>query len=431
VRGSRLRPVWAAFVVVTLGAFLAAVPVRYRELAAFAVEVRPEVRGLSPAAVSWAMRPSVYPWFLVTVEVVFVATFTVVAAGIVWGHTRDWRAMFFSAVFIGYPVWVTPTLYAVPLNGPGGALVRLVQGGGLLLALHFFLLFPDGRFVPRWTRYASAFWCLYTLGWVVDPTAWSSLIDPFDATVAAFLALMAGWTTGMIAQAARYRGVSDPRERRQTRWVLITIAAAIVGYGAVYLTGTWLPAGDAQLLYAAFGVTVFLLLALPIAIALAVAMLRHHLFDFAMVVNRTIVYGALTATLASVYLVGVFVVPHLLPLSGDSDLLVAASTLTVAVLFAPARRTIQGFVDQRFYRSRYDARRTLETFALRLREQVDLATLDAELASIAAETFQPVSVGVWLPPPEGDEAPGPTGALEASRGSQPRPPRAVRSGPES
>lgn len=405
---------WAsiAFMGIALGAFTIAVPIRYRELSAFsAAGARGDIEG----PLSVLLSPGIYPAAVIGIEIAFVATFTLVSLGIALGGLRDRRSYLFSAVFVGYPVWVTPTLYAVQADGVVGVAIQVLQGGGLLLALHFFLLFPDVRFVPRWTRFAAAFWWVYTTNWVLRPHSILALTDPFDASMTAFIALMMGWTTGMIAQAQRHRIQVDPVQRRQTAWVLIAIGAAIIGYGSVYLTGVVLPReGTARLAYDAFAIPGFLLLALPIAFALAFSMWRHHLFDFGTIVNRTLVYVTVSAMLAAVYLIGVVVVPWALPLTTESDLPVAGSTLAAAALFAPVRIRVQGFVDQRFYRARYDARRTLETFALRMREDVDLDSLDRDLADVAAETFRPSMVALWLPGPEPHAGP-PGGRREPAR----------------
>jgi len=137
---------------------------------------------------------------------------------------------------------------------------------------------------------------------------------------------------------------------------------------------------------------------IPLAIAFAV--LKYRLYDIDIIINRALVYGTLTATLVALYFGGIVLLQRLfVALTGQrSTLAVVASTLIIAALFTPLRRRIQSFIDRRFYRSKYDARKTLEAFSAKLRDETDLEALNSDLVGVVRETMQPTHVSLWLRP---------------------------------
>ena len=192
---------------------------------------------------------------------------------------------------------------------------------------------------------------------------------------------------------ARWRR-ADHRQRQQLKWFAY-FAALIPLF--VIASGVFdvLPVPEPLATTAPFVLASGAFLGLPVATAIAI--LRYRLYDIDLVIKRTLVYGALTATLVAAYLGLVLAFRVVLsPMTGQSDLAVAGSTLAVAALFRPLRARIQWAVDRRFYRRRYDAARTLETFSVRLRDELDLQALGADLRTVVHDTMQPAQVSLWL-----------------------------------
>jgi hypothetical protein len=152
------------------------------------------------------------------------------------------------------------------------------------------------------------------------------------------------------------------------------------------------------MLWFSLGALVFAVPLMGLPLAVGVAILRYRLYDIDLVINRTLVYGSLTALLAATYLGGVVLLQGMFrALTGqESQLAIVASTLLIAALFVPLRRRVQGFIDHSFYRRKYDAAKTLEAFSTRLREKTELDSLDTELLAVVRETVQPEHVSLWL-----------------------------------
>jgi len=282
--------------------------------------------------------------------------------------------------------------------------------------LYIPLLFPNGRPpTPRWrwvsvaaVVWATPFVLIVTLSrqFRADTTPALVLDNPIgvlghDAGERLFGIWIVGLLGLVVVCAAalfvRYRR-ADNTERTQIKWLLYASAAFLVVYGGGFLSGV---VGTTALGGYIWGVFFPLsVMALPTAIGIAI--LRYRLYEIDILINRTLVYGALTAALVAVYFGGVATIQAAFrALTGQeqqTQLAVVVSTLAIAALFNPLRRRIQSFIDRRFYRGKYDARKTLEAFSAKLRDETDLEALSDELAGVVRETMQPAHVSLWLRP---------------------------------
>jgi hypothetical protein len=288
--------------------------------------------------------------------------------------------------------WLGSWLFAVPL---------------FAVPAFLFLLFPDGR--PPTRRWRPVAWLTaagltgITFGSAFAPgpldeppfkrienPAGIDGAEPLTDIVGAagFISLFFAVLLGAAALVARFRGARGD-ERQQLKW--FASAGVLFALAVVAAASPFFGSSDTV------GQALILLAFACIPVSAGTAILKHRLYDIDVVINRTLVYGLLTAALAAVYLGSVLLLQLALgPVTSGSSLAVAVSTLGVAALFRPARSRIQAVVDRRFYRRKYDAARTLEQFSARLREQVDLDALGAELRDVVHETMRPAHVSLWM-----------------------------------
>ncbi|MGH9051686.1 MAG: hypothetical protein ACRDWX_01510 [Acidimicrobiia bacterium] len=280
--------------------------------------------------------------------------------------------------------------------------------GAGLSATFVLLLFPTGRLPSR--RWRPVAWLAgiaivsVLVGVALSPRPFEglSIDNPLELEESdpllllleggGLLILLATIVASVASLVFRYRRASG-EERQQLKWVAFSVM--LLGLGVLGTVGWEVANGPSEVSDEFENLITTLLLGL-VPVSIGVAILRYRLYDVDLVINRTLVYGSLTVLLGAVYVAGVVGLPRLLPLAEDNDLVVAGSTLGVAALFSPLRRRLQRFVDRRFYRARYDARTTVEAFAARLREEVDLDQLRRDLVGVVQETLQPASVSVWL-----------------------------------
>jgi hypothetical protein len=325
-------------------------------------------------------------------------------------------AVLFSSEYALY------VLFTEPGALPGGRLLAWVStwAGTIAFGVIFsflFLLFPDGRLLsPRWrpvawgaavalavVALASALKPQLTdeAGEAVPQGAPKSIDNPLGIdgagsalhateTTAVVLFVLCGVLPAVASLVLRYRRSSGER-RQQIKWLAYAAGLLAVGIFVIpdVLRAVW---GDTVTIDAVASV-LEIAPVVGIAVATSIAILRHRLYDIDVVIRRTLVYAVLTATLAAAYLGSVLLIGLAV---GRSGFAVAVSTLAVAALFQPARHRIQGAVDRRFYRRRYDAALTLEAFGARLRDELDLEALGADLRGVVRDTVQPASVSLWL-----------------------------------
>jgi hypothetical protein len=298
-----------------------------------------------------------------------------------------------------------------------------------LLGVYTVLLFPDGRLPSRRWRpfawFAGATMVLIQVTFVFAPghlEGHPGVRNPFGLEQYPWLKLVAVLGVLLLplcilisafSLALRYRR-SGAEVREQIKW--LAFAALIVGvtYLSVLVLGiffvpTLVSGGDKEPVWYSLLLSFMLISFAGVPIAIGFAVLKYRLYDIDVVINRALVYGPLTVMLALIYFGGVVGTQAVLrALTGqESTLAVVASTLLIAALFNPLRRRIQYFIDRRFYRRKYDARKTLESFSTTLREETDLEALNEELVGVVRETMQPAHVSLWLRPetaPKGEQA---------------------------
>ena len=418
------RTAWVAVAILALAVVLFSVPSsfeHYRSVCTAASEVCSEqavgqptpegVRALQDVGLS--VRS--YAILNVAIVKVFQLVWFAVGAIIFWRRSDDRMALLTSLFLVTFGTVAVDTTDAETLVSSFPAWWLPVQGvqivGEVCVAL-FFLLFPGGRFVPRWTRWlAGAF-----IAFLVSMDLFAGLYSRSPALeIISYLGFLGIVVSQVWSQVYRYHRVSSPAQRQQTKWVVFGTTLGVAGtFPSQLPVDLSLVGGDTPLtlLFLKVGFALSLML---IPLSISVAVLRSHLFDIDLLINRTLVYGSLTAMLALVYVGGVAGLQAAFrTISGqESTLAVVASTLAIAALFVPLRRRVQGFVDRRFYRRKYDAAKTLAAFNARLREETDLNTLSNDLVGVARGTMQPEHVSLWLRP---DTPPKGKPAAERSRG---------------
>lgn len=354
--------------------------------------------GMTPAGLTFAV---------VLLNCVVIGLINSVAGLLLWRRSNDAMALLVAMTLVLLPAFFTP-MY-MPLTGAWHALAELINRLGGISFVLLLGLFPSGRFAPWWVVLPLLALLLFGSG--LGQGAPTALVLPI--ALAAMLTIIG-------AQVYRYRLVSTPVQRQQTKWVVGGLILALLVNQIFWQPEGWVPALQRKdslfplLLYPDFALIIAIL-----AVTFGIAILRYRLYDIDIIIRRTLIYGVVTAILAALYF-GIVVSAQLVTqrLTGQATqppAVIVATTLLIAALFMPVRGRIQMLVDRAFYRRKYNAAATLKTFGASMRMRTDLDALSKQLLDVVDQTMQPEHVHLWLRTPR-----PPTTARSADEGIPPR-----------
>jgi hypothetical protein len=389
---------WIVLVVIVLGIFIAALPTYFAFLQTTCVSLI-RCNGVPTAAHIQTLRASGFTVrdyaefnviFSVTEELICLTLGLI----IFWRKSSD-RMAWLASLMLVYAG--TSTVWYTFLAAQSFTLVvgRIFDDIAFIILLIFFAVFPNGRFVPGWTRLLPI---IYIVLNGVLPFLFPDA-PPILGAIIGTIAFVGSIISIPIAQIYRYRKVSTPLERQQTKWVVLGVTVTVViNIGCELLATLVPPLNKPGSLYTLFVSDIETGCIIFIPISVAIAILRSRLWDIDILINRTLVYGALTAILALIYFGLIIALQFLLRgiIDQNNNIAIVGSTLAIYALFQPLRHRIQNIIDRRFYRRKYDATRTLAAFSATLRAEVDLAQLSEQLVAVVEETMQPAHISLWI-----------------------------------
>jgi hypothetical protein len=409
VTGSRSTQLFGFWLLVARGAwllaalgiitfFVIAMPVRMAQIRLDPYQIMPVLKQLGLSINFFVLYGNI-------LEVILSLACLSIALVIFWRKSDDWMGLLVSLGLVAF-IALLPPISALSEAYPAWRMpVFLLRMCCVILVLMIFYLFPDGRFIPGWTRWFGIFFAIGSLAWLLVPGlelpgAPADMRSSQQALVLGWVIL--GLSSGLYAQVHRYRRLPTGSERQQTKWVVFGFAGVFLGLFLVTLPVLIFPVlrqpGLPNFIYLMIAIPVALFCWFLFPLSLGISIRRYRLWDIDVIIRRTLVYGGLTATLAVIYLCSVVLLQSLVTAVGGQQTAVVTviSTLVIAALFSPLRKRIQTDIDRRFYRKKYDAEKIVTAFGASLREEVDLEDLQAQILVVVEETLQPEMVSLWL-----------------------------------
>jgi hypothetical protein len=393
------RLIWLVVAGFSIVVFVLGVSLNYSDLGK-ACTVQPCDQDPTPASIAQfhasGLTLSFYSGYIGTIELISAFLYLVIGLLIFARKSNTWIGLLTSLFLMTYGVAQfdgDDVLKAYPALA--GATNFLLPLGFICLGV-FLYVFPDGHFVPRWTRFVL-------LAWVPFFFISSNVIPNggFVPLLFAFLLISLG------AQIYRYRRVSTPLQRQQTKWVVFGVIISIAGFvGIIVATNLLKLAANPGTFSYMWGDTAVIVVQTCLPASIGIAILRSRLFDIDVIINQTLVYGSLTALLGGLYaslIIGLETLTQLVGgKNGQAPIALVISTLAIAALFQPVRHRLQALIDRRFYRRKYDAEKALAAFTSTLRQEVNLHELCEEMLHVVRETLQPEEASLWIRQPKGE-----------------------------
>jgi len=389
-----VRIAWLMVVIPCVGLFIVSIPVFYQQVQILCAHAPTCPDSTFQIVSTTGMPPTLYALLNIILNIIMATIWYSVSFVLFWRRSDDWVALLASFLLVVYQItygtiFSTVLGYLFPILTVPFLFLGFLGNIGLGL---FFLFFPDGHLVPRWT---IGILVLLVVNAILSSTG---LEDNWNGWLT-FLVNLALFGPIIFAQIYRYRHVSTPVQRQQTKWVISGFTLVITVVLTLVLIAAFDPALSNTPFWNAVWEVTFSTALLAIPLSIGFSILRYRLYDIDTLINRTLVYGTLTTLLALVYfglVVGSQALLHLFTDQAESPAIVVVSTLVIAALFQPLRQRIQVVIDRRFYRSKYDAARTVQAFSATLSTEVNLSQLSEHLLRVVQETMQPTHLSLWL-----------------------------------
>jgi hypothetical protein len=400
---------WVALTLMLLTIFFLGIPYRYDELRLSCDTAPCPLFSLSSVehafldASSFSVQE--YAVFHIGLELFMALLMTAIAVLFVFKFFDNRMGILtaYFLVYLGYTFVQAPAAFVIQFPRVESFFHLFINTGSLIIFLIIFV-FPNGQFVSNWLRWLFGGAGIVLISLFVVQSGVISETEPIQvgtplSNLLAFTILMM-MLIGIGSQIHRYRYVSTASEKQQTKWVLlgfVSLMLSILGW-VVFVLPASAATTQSQLLLNTVGITVIYFLVYFFPISLAIAIVRHRLWDIDVIIRRTVQYSVVSVLLAGTYFGSITLIQRsITAVTGtQSPIAIVLSTLLIAALFNPLRTRVQTVVDRRFFRQKFDAQQVLAQFARTARDEVELETLRTELVNVVQKTMQPAQITVWL-----------------------------------